>query len=376
MVGMSFDDIWRVADERVASGRVPGYVGAVRVRGRVEVHAAGRTAIEPDSPPMAADTLFRIASLTKPMGGALTLSLVEDGIVSLDDEVAQWASELASPRVLRAPDGPLEDTVAAERPVTIRHLLTLTSGWGVVMEPTPLQAAMLERDVFPSAMGHSMTADEFMERVGSLPLLFQPGEGWEYDTSMNLLGIVLARATGRALSDLLAERITGPLGMTDTAFVATDPARLAPAYRPADGGLELMDPPDGRFARPPGFEQLSGGLVSSAADVLRFSSAIADGELLSDASRAAMTSDALTPRQRAAAPAVFLPPFASWGLGTGVVPATGAWGWTGGTGTTASVDPSLDTVAVLLTQRAMAGPDDGFDDFTEAVARAAQRPLS
>ena len=134
--------------------------------------------------------------------------------------------------------------------------------------------------------------------------------------------------------------------------------------------MELIDPPDGKFARPPGFEQLSGGLVSSAGDVLRFYSGMADGELLSDASRAALTSDALTAQQRAAAPSAFLPSFASWGLGTGVIPETGAWGWTGGSGTTASVDPSLDTVTVLLTQRAMAGPDDGFDDFTAAVADA------
>ena len=127
---MSFDDNWRVADARVASGRVPGYVGAVRVRGHVEIHAAGRTAVEPDSPPMRTDTLFRIASITKPMGGALTLSLVEDGIVSLDDEVARWAPELASPRVLRDPEsgrktgfplpvelgtGPLEDRGQAKR---------------------------------------------------------------------------------------------------------------------------------------------------------------------------------------------------------------------------------------------------------------------
>jgi len=368
---MSFDDIWRVADARVASGRVPGYVGAVRVRGHAEIHAAGRTAIAPDSPPMRADTLFRIASVTKPMGGALTLRLVEEGLVALDDEVAQWAPELASPRVLRDPTGSLDDTVPAVRPVTIRHLLTLTSGWGVGLESSPLTAAMMEQGVFASAMGHSIGADEFIARVGALPLAFQPGEGWRYETSLNLLGIVLVRATGRSLSNLLGEYVFGPLGMRDTAFAAVDPGRMAAAYRPADGGLELIDPPDGKFARPPAFEQLSGGLVSTAGDVLRFYSAVADGELLRAESSTAMTSDALTAAQRAAAPPEFLPSFATWGLGTGVIPETGAWGWSGGTGTTASADPSRDTVTVLLTQRAMAGPDDGFDDFTDAVSAAA-----
>jgi CubicO group peptidase (beta-lactamase class C family) len=236
----------------------------------------------------------------------------------------------------------------------------------VVIEPTPLRDAMLQRDVFPSPVGHAVTEDEFMERVGSLPLLFQPGEGWRYETSFNLLGIVLARATGRSLGALLDEYVCAPLGLRDTAFQAADPGRLAAAY---DGNLELIDPPDGRFARPPAFEQLSGGLVSTAGDLLRVYSAIEDGELLQARSRAAMTSDALTAQQRAAAPEAFLPSFASWGLGTGVIPGTGAWGWSGGTGTVASVGP--DTVAVLLTQRAMAGPDDGFDAFTDAVSAAA-----
>ncbi|MDA0183549.1 beta-lactamase family protein [Solirubrobacter phytolaccae] len=363
----SFDEIWRVPDGGVADERFPGYVGAVRVRGHVEIHAAGRTAVEADSAPMTAGTQFRIASITKPMGGALLLGLVEDGLIGLDDEVARWAPELASPRVLRDPDGPLDDTVAAVRPVTVRHLVTLTSGWGVGLKPNPLQAAMIERDVFPSAMGHACTGDEFLERVGSLPLVFQPGEGWRYETSFNLLGLVLERALGKTVGELLAERVFGPLGMTDTAF-AGDPARLAAAYRPKRAGLELTDPPDGKFARPPGFEQLSGGLVSTAGDVLRFYSAIADGELLSDASRAAMTTNALTPQQRASAPEVFLAPGSTWGLGTGIIEATGAWGWSGGTGTTAAVDPAHDTVAVLLTQRAMAGPDDSPQPFHDAVS--------
>jgi CubicO group peptidase (beta-lactamase class C family) len=256
--GMRFSEIWQVADARVQAGRMPGYVGAVRVRGQVEVRAAGRVAVEPGSPAMRADTLFRLASVSKPLGGALVLSLVEDGLIGLDDEVARWAPELASPRVLRDPAGPLEDTVPAVREVTVRHLLTMTAGWGVVLEPTPVQAAMRERSVFPSVLGHAMGADEFMAGVGSLPLQFQPGEGWRYETSMNLLGIVLERATGRSLSALFAERMFEPLGMRDTGFVAADASRLAAAYQPTGDGLTLIDPPDGRFARPPAFEHLSG----------------------------------------------------------------------------------------------------------------------
>jgi CubicO group peptidase (beta-lactamase class C family) len=335
-------------------------------------------AIEPDSPPMREDTLFRIASVTKPIGGALTLALVEDGVLGLDDPVVRWLPELERPRVLVAPDAPLEDTTEATRPITVRHLLTCTAGWGAVMQPTPLQAAMRERGIYPGSALLRMPADEFVARVAELPLAFQPGEGWLYDTPIEVLGVVLMRATGRSLSDLVAERITGPLGMTSTAFGTNETGRLATAYTPRDGRLEVLDPPDGQFAGPPPFEELSSGLVSSAPDVLRFYCEMADGgaPVIGAGSLALMTSDALTDEQRRGAQPV-LAPGESWGMGTGVDAeaaqpwmAPGRWGWTGGSGTTAYVDPVRGTVCVLLTQREMTGPQDGFDDFWTAVAEA------
>ena len=133
------DGIWNVLDGWVASGRVPGYVAGVRIGGRTEVHAGGRRAVESDSPAMTEDSLFRIASVTKPMGAALTLSLVQDGVLALDDPIERWLPEAAKARVLVAPDAPLDQTTDLQRPITVRHLLTMTSGWGVVMEDTPLQ---------------------------------------------------------------------------------------------------------------------------------------------------------------------------------------------------------------------------------------------
>jgi CubicO group peptidase (beta-lactamase class C family) len=377
--GNGFEGIWRVPDAHVASARIPGYVAAVRVGGRVEVRAGGRTAVEPDSAPMREDTLFRIASVTKPIGGALTLSLVRDGVLALDDPIARWLPEAASPRVLVAPDAPLDRTTEAERPITVRHLLTLTCGWGAVLERTPLQAAMMERDVYPGPLTPPMSGDEFVARLAELPLAFQPGEGWLYDTGINVLGVLLARAAGKPLSDLVAERITGPLGVASTGFWARDATRLAAAYRPGPGGLELLDPPDGIYSRPPAFEELTGGLVSTAPDVLRFFCAMADGggPVLSPGAVARMTADALTGEQRRQALPI-VGPGASWGLGTGVDVeaaepwmAPGRWGWDGGTGTTAYVDPARGTVGVLLTQRAMTGPQDGFGDFWAAVASSA-----
>ena len=379
MTGTDFEGVWRVLDAQVASGRVPGYVAALRVGGRVGFRAGGRMAVETDSAPMREDTLFRIASVTKPMAGALTLSLVRDGLLGLDDPIARWLPEAAAPRILLSPDAPLDRTTGALRPITVRHLLTATSGWGAVLERTPLQAAMMERGVYPSPLTPRMSGDEFVARVAGLPLAFQPGDGWLYDTGVDLLGVLLARATGTPLSDLVAERITGPLGMASTSFWTPHADRLATAYQAGADGLELLDPADGMFARPPSFEELTGGLVSNAPDVLRFYCAMADGgaPVLTADSVALMTADALTGEQRRQALPI-VGPGASWGLGTAVDVeaaepwmAPGRWGWTGGTGTTAHVDPERGTVAVLLTQRAMTGPLDGFGDFWAAVARAA-----
>ena len=371
------DGIWQVLDGQVEAGRMPGYVAAVRVRGHEHLRTRGRAGVEPGSPPMRDDTQFRIASITKPIGGALTLTLVRDGVLALDDPIARWLPEAAEPRVLVAPDAPLDRTLPAERAITVRDLLAGTSGWGIVMEQTPLQAAMIERGVFGSPLHRDVSADEFVDRVATLPLAFQPGTGWMYGG--DLLGMLLMRATGRSLTDLVAERVTGPLGMASTGFQAADATRLATAYLPGPDGLTVIDPPDGTFAVPPPFEELGSGLVSTAPDVLRFYGAMADGgaPVLTAAEVVLMTADALTPQQRRSA-RVFLGPGESWGLATGVDveavepwQAPGRWGWTGGTGTTAYVDPVRDTVAVLLTQRAMTGPLDGFEDFWTAVAAAA-----
>jgi CubicO group peptidase (beta-lactamase class C family) len=384
-MGMSsrrFDGIWQVLDAQLASGRFPGYVAAVRLGEDVEVRAGGRTSLPADAAPMAEDTLFRIASVTKPVGGALTLRLVQEGVLGLDDPIGRWLPEAAAPRVLVAPDAPLDRTEEARRPITVRHLLTGTCGWGAVLEPTPLQKAMMERSVYPGPLPPPVSADEFVARVADLPLAFQPGEGWLYDTGVDLLGVLLARATGRPLSDLVASRITGPLDMRSTAFGAPerDVSRLATAYVAGSAGLEVLDPPDGAYAGPAAFEQLAGGLVSTAPDLVRCFSALAagGGGVVSPEGVAQMTADALDDAQREQAQPI-VGPGASWGLGMAVDVAApepwmapGRWGWMGGTGTAAHVDPTRDTVCVLLTQRAMTGPLDRPVEFWTAVAEAAR----
>ena len=219
-----------------------------------------------------------------------------------------------------------------------------------MLEKSPLQQAMLERGVYPGPLPPQVSAEEFMARLAGLPLAFQPGEGWLYHTGLDVLGVLLSRATGKPLSELLAERIFGPLGMTSTAYWTPHVDRLATAYRPGPDGLEVSDPPDGAHAAPPAFEALGSGLVATAGDVLRFFTAMADGgaPVLTPESVALMTADALTEEQRRQALPI-VGPGASWGLATGVDVeavepwmAAGRWGWTGGTGRAPSSTPARE----------------------------------
>lgn len=376
---MSFERVWQAEDAQVESGRIPGYVAVVRIHGEVEFHTGGRRAL--DGPPMTEDTLFRIASLTKPFAGVLLLSMIQDGLLAMDDPAAEWLPEVADARVLTSPDAPLDSTVAQVRPITVRHLATSTAGWGIIMRDVPVRRAMLDRKVHPGPMTPPMSADEYVATVAGLPLAFQPGDGWLYDTPIDLLGVLLSRAAGKPLSELVAERVTGPLGMTDTTFWTPDVHRLATYYQPTSGSddLPLADPPDGAFSKPPAFEEMSSGLVSTAADLLRFYTALADGgaPVLTADSLALLTGDALTAEQRAWAEPI-VSAGGSWGIAVGVdIEATesyrspGRWGWTGGTGTTAYVDPARDTVSILLTQRGLTSPTDGFVPFWNAVAESA-----
>jgi CubicO group peptidase (beta-lactamase class C family) len=370
-----FAAVQQLLDTRVAEGRLPGYVAAVRAGGTTAVLCGGTTAVGGDAP-MTPGTLFRLASVTKIVGGVLTLALVEHGVLGLDDEARRWLPELAEPRVTATRGGPLDDTVAATRPITVRHLLTNTAGLGWAPGLGPLTDEMDVRGVGPGAFGPDLGPEEFLRRLAELPLSAQPGETWAYHTCSDVLSVLLARATGRSIGALVAEHVTGPLGLRDTSFWTTEPARLASCYLPTDGGLELCEPPDGRFARPRPFETLSAGLASTAPDVLAVLTAVLDGggPLLTRASAVALTADALTPAQRAAAAAV-VGPGRSYGLQVGVDVADGdapfrrrgRWGWDGGTGTSAWVDPARQLAGVLLTQRMMTGPLDEPNAFWTAL---------
>jgi CubicO group peptidase (beta-lactamase class C family) len=354
----------------VRNGSVAGAVALVERGGRVEVEAVGSADVEGASP-MARDSIFRLASITKPIVAAAVMMLVEDGRIGLDDPVGEWLPELASPSVVRTPASPVDDVVPAERPITVLDLLTSRAGYGFPSDfslPAVRLLFTVQKDgrqpQFPPP------PDEWVAALARMPLLRQPGEAWLYNTCSDLQGVLVARASGRPLPEFLAERLFEPLGMADTGFAvpAGSLGRFTSYYRPGPGGgLELADAPDGQWSRPPAFPSGAGGLVGTVDDWHAFARMLlaegvaGDRRLLSPASVRLMTADHLTASQREGG-ALFLEG-QGWGFGGSVDVAPvdpwnvpGRYGWVGGTGTSAHIVPSTGAVAVLLTQLAATEP--------------------
>jgi CubicO group peptidase (beta-lactamase class C family) len=343
----------------VEAGTVPGAV-ALRAGRDTEVVAVGVASI--GGKPMREDAIFRIQSMTKPITAVAALRLVEAGRIGLDQSVEIWLPELADRRVLTSPGAPLGDTIAAQRPITLRHLLTMGSGYGMEFGETPLQKAMAHNGTDAGPEPIALSADEWLARLAELPLAFQPGEGWRYHHSFAVLGILLARLTGRPLGEHLADDLFDPLGMPDTAFWVPNEKldRLPAAYRHGEGGLVETEPAGGGFyAGPPPFEVSHAELVSTARDYHRFLRMLVDrgrvdgAPVISEVHLRQMTSDQVPAENKT--PDSFFPGFwdgTGWGFGVGVEtsgPRRGRYGWSGGQGTNFYVDPD-GTVGILLTQ--------------------------
>ena len=352
-----------ILDGLIDDGRLAGWVAGIHEPGMTRIVTAGRRHL--DGPTMDEDSLFALTSSTKPIAGALALRLVELGALAMDDPVNPWLPELAGMKVLVHPDGPLDNTVPAERPITLRHLLTMTPGFGWVREGGPLQAAMEVQHLGPGPFAPPLRPDEYLARLGDLPLANQPGELWRYHTSSDVLGILLSRATGRSVSDLLEEHVTGPLKMADTGFTG-DPARLTTVYDSGPAGeLVPFRVPDRYLVSPPQFESLAAGMVASAPDYLRFLAALAnDGApILEVASALAMRTDQLTPQQRLGAQGT-LEEGCGWGHHVEVRP-DHSIGWAGGFGTIGYANPRQGRAAVLFTAKSVgsAAVHTAFDAF-------------
>jgi CubicO group peptidase (beta-lactamase class C family) len=375
----------------VERGELPGLVTLVSRRGEVHVDAIGMKTLG-GSDPMRRDTIFRIASMTKPITAVATMILVEECKLRLDEPVDRLVPELANPKVLKRLDGPLDETVPANRPITVRDLLTFRMGSGMIMGPPdayPIQKAMAEAGLAPGPNLPSHAPDEWMKRLGSLPLLHQPGEKWMYHTSSDILGVLITRASGQTLETFFQKRIFEPLGMKDTGFSVPEAKldRLAACYQidAAAGKPVLFDEARGsQWARPPVFESGGGGLVSTVDDYLAFCRMMLNkgkngGErILSRLSVELMTTDQITPEQKAVSP--FLPGFwdnHGWGFGLsiitrrdGVAAVPGRFGWAGGYGTSGYSDPQEDMVAILMTQSLSTLFTNLYPDFWTSVYQA------
>jgi CubicO group peptidase (beta-lactamase class C family) len=357
----------------VESGRMPGLVTLVSRRDEVHIDAIGVQSFG-GSVPMQRDTIFRIASITKPITAAAAMILVEECKLRLDDPVDPLLPELADRKVLKSIDSRLDDTVPANRPITLRDLLTFRLGYGAIMvfpEKYPIQKAMREAGVAPGPDLVPLPPDEMMKRYGSLPLFHQPGEQWLYNSGSDILGVLIARASGKTFGEFLRERIFEPLGMKDTGFsVPPEKHDRLPALYWTDfatGERTTFDEAGAksRMAKPAILESGAGGLVSTVDDYLAFSRMMLNNgvhgneRILSRLSVDLMTTDQITPAQKAASPfALGFWDNRGWGFGVSIITrrdslpdVPGRFGWDGGYGTSAYTDPKEQLIGVLMTQR-------------------------
>jgi CubicO group peptidase (beta-lactamase class C family) len=388
---VAVNPLTELLDRHVQAGALPGAVALVADGDNVELAVVGARSF--DGAPMTRDSIFRVASVTKPITAAVVMTLVDDGTLELDDPVATWLPELASPMVVRTPSAAVDDVVPARRPITVRDLLTFRSGYGFPSDfSLPAVAPLFaELGQGPPAPQRPAPPDEWMRILATIPLLHQPGEAWLYNTAADILGVLVGRAGGRPFDDVLAERIFRPLGMHDTGFhVPLDQLhRFTTYYHPAsDGsGLNVVDLPDGQWCARPAFPSGGGGLVSTVDDLLAFQRMLLAGgvsedgrRLLTSESVTLMTTDHLTANQRDES-RLFLEG-QGWGFGGSVdvepidpwnVP--GRYGWVGGSGTAAHIVPDRG-ITILLTQVEMTSPAPPAimrEFWTHAATRSSQR---
>ncbi|MFV2116545.1 serine hydrolase domain-containing protein [Micromonospora sp. LOL_025] len=388
-----------VLARHVDSGRIPGLVALVSRRGQTHVEAIG-TMRHDGGPPMRRDTIFRMASTSKPVAMAAAMVLIDECRLRLDDPVEPWLPELADRRVLARVDAPLDDTVPARRPIIVRDLLASTFGLGMDMTAlgTPIMGAVFEQGLTPNGPEPMPEPDEWMRRLGTLPLMHQPGERWQYQISNDLIGVLVSRVTGRSYEAFLRERIFDPLGMKDTGFhVPADKIdRLPPLYAPdpRTGAFHVWDPAEGgRHSQPPAFQSGGGGLVSTVDDYHAYFQMLLNHgmhgteRILSRPAVELMTTNRLTPEQQTARDAMARDnvhvsfgqgQHGGWGFGMAVrtyrgdYASIGQFGWDGGSGTSTYADPDKQLSGILLTQVGMSVPDPArlIHDFWTALYQA------
>ncbi|HEY2838368.1 MAG TPA: serine hydrolase domain-containing protein [Pirellulales bacterium] len=377
-----------VLSGHVERKEMPGLVALVSHHDEVHIETIGEMTVGQPAP-MSRDTIFRIASLSKPVTAAAAMILVEECKLRLDDSIEPWLPELANRRVLKSLSSPPDDpneTVPAHRAITVRDLLTFRMGFGSLIAPPntyPIQRLVREYKIGGDGAprpARGPSTEEWLKRLSSLPWMTQPGERWMYHVASDVLSVLIARVSGQSLGEFMRQHLFEPLGMRDTGFYVPDEKldRLPACYNRGAGKLNVFDDvANSSWRGPPPFESGGGGLVSTVSDYFAFCRMLLnkgrhDGEqILSRAAVELMTTDHLTPEQRTGAE-VFFGGYRSWGFGMSVdirrdelyhVP--GRFGWDGGLGTSAYTDPENEMIGILFTQRMMESPEQPrvFTDF-------------
>lgn len=350
--------------EACDSGLLAGAVTLVWQRGKVlQVNEIGYRDVGARLP-MTRDTVFRIASMTKPITVAAAMTLVDEGRLRLEDPVAGWLPEFAAPAVLTDPAGPLQATTPARRALTVEDLMTHRCGIGYGFSVSGPIAREYQR--LPFGRG----PQDWVTALAELPLVDQPGDRVTYGHGIDVLGVLLSRIEGKPLPQVLDERILGPLGMTDTGFFVSSEGRRRSATMYRVDGDTLRDDAMGPVPiRMPAFPNAGGGLMSTADDYLAFARMLlADGmfdgtRVLSAQSARAMRTDRLTEAQKRH-PFLGAPFWVGRGFGLNLSVVTdpaksqplygpggaGAFSWPGAYGTWWQADPSADLILIYLVQ--------------------------
>ncbi len=373
---MSDASLESALERMVTTGSLAGAATLVWRGGRIVHRAATGWSNVALRRPLACDDLFRIASMTKPITSVLALMALEEGRFTLQDPITRIAPEFARMRVLRSPTGPLDDVVEAERPITFEDLLTHRSGltYGDFWSG-PIAKAYA--DTLGGDIDSDVDPDDWISGLGKLPLIDQPGNAFHYGHSTDLLGLLIERMEDAPLGDVLARRLTDPLGMKDTSFAVPKEKRercvAAYGFDAAGQLMELDCGPGGSFLkeRPDDMRYVSGGqgLWSTLDDYLRFARLFVSGgsvdgvQILRRETLALMMSNRLSAEQRRGARLLGAPLFAAghgFGLGVAVVMdpekvsgfpcggSEGSVGWQGGFGGWWQADPNEQCVMLFL----------------------------
>ncbi len=375
---MTLSDNRTAIDEAVEAGLLAGAVTLVWHRGEVlQVNEIGFADVETGLP-MRRDTIFRIASMTKPVTVAAAMTLIEQGRLALSDPISRWLPELEQMRVMEDPGGPLDRTVPARRPITVEDLMTHRSGLAYAFSVGgPIGRAY-------ATVSLRQDQDRWLADVAGLPLVHQPGEWLTYSQATEVLGIALSRIEDKPLHEVLDDQILAPLGMSDTGFFVSPEqrARAATMYRlDPQSGLQhdAMGPVP---VKEPRFSQGGAGLVSTVDDYLRFARMLLGGgeldgvRVLSAQSAHLMRTDRLTEEQKRQ-PFLGMPFWIGRGFGLNLSVVTdpaqsrrlfgpggqGTFSWPGAYGTWWQADPENDLILIYLIQN--------YPDLTSAAAAVA-----